>query len=1277
MKRIITFVLALSMILSILPIVSFAEESKVSQDMSTYGLEENPLVFTKDTKYLTYEVEDYPKEGYNYREGVTPEGASGSAFTVDSGIVVDGKSIGNQAADGDLIPYRLHIKVEEYTKLKIFVRAYTPRDDSKAYFRCSINDARTVQRAQYVVSGPKTWGWVLCETYELTPDRVHAFNFHFVGSGAYFDKFFITTDLLFTPKGMGDEFHQVKLGEDTTNYETFKYPLPPFTPKKTRPRVWMDDERIEFVKANLEHPENQPRYAQVLKHASTTPKDNTYTSMGPYIWCNAFLAALYKDETNARKAVDGIFKTMRQESGMVADKISKSSQQEIATQMTTLAIVYDWCNFVITDEEKLELIGYMLYFGGQLEHPYPTFSTIGRNNGHESEGDIFSALFSCAIAIYEDYPEMYNVVGGLIFEEMLSTRNVFYENKHHGQGAHYKGGRMAHELELITLMEYGVAKGLFAGEPDACLMDYVLGLNPDGDVFKNGDTGRSTGKTVFSTTLKTLFGYGNYFKNPYLKDLWYTSAPNPPFGYTISGLSDVKFLLLNDPSVERRSYKELPLTIYNGDKSGMMYARTSWDKGGNAISNQMQVRLNMETMYSGGHDHLDTGHFDIYYKGDLALDSGHYGTEPYIDANGNLESRAGMGSLHQGSWYARTIAHNCMLLYDPNETWTRWSTSKVNEGGQRVPDNIGESLEIYKEEGKTAEILGADYGDDMWAPSFSYMKGDLTKAYSSNKMEQYTRSFVFLNFFDEVYPGALIVFDRMVSKNPEFKKTWLLHTQQEPIVNGNTAIADKTEEGDNGRIINTTLYPKADNVELTTIGGPGKEFWHSGWNWYAVHKHESKDYGEWRLEVSPKKASAEDCFLNVIHVTEASDEIKPLQAELIEAGEFLGAKIKDRVAFFSKNEGRYNGEINFELTGDENYEILFTDVREGQWIIYKDGKELTRAIATTNGGDFSFKGTAGKYRVVKNKRSDASFTRDMDYKKYVKDLGSDYTYLTFNGVTTDIPYLIENDTIYVDSLGIARASNGRAEIKVDKIVFYGHKDATKEVLLTSDKLRVSDGRYLIDWKELESFYFLNYEIFRGFIHNLKGGLDVVGVEYLREEDMAYVVGIEQDDESYTPEYPTRYAVDKDSISMWQIELVGGNLTFTFDRPYTIGEIDIMWSKVRAHDMKLETSMDGENWTTVYDRMTPICESRTDYQKLKLDKVTTAKYARLTGRGNSANGTWFGIYEVRFPVPHEEWLASEEEGRNAEKEDGADGSSEDVFIEEEEEEISEDSEEIEE
>ena len=73
---------------------------------------------------------------------------------------------------------------------------------------------------------------------------------------------------------------------------------------------------------------------------------------------------------------------------------------------------------------------------------------------------------------------------------------------------------------------------------------------------------------------------------------------------------------------------------------------------------------------------MDLGHFSIYYKGHLALDSGIYQGK---DADN------GWGKENYVNYYSRTIAHNSLLIYDPDEPkpvggWKE--KAKARDGGQ-------------------------------------------------------------------------------------------------------------------------------------------------------------------------------------------------------------------------------------------------------------------------------------------------------------------------------------------------------------------------------------------------------------------------------------------------------------------------------------------------------------------------------------------------------------------------------------------------------------------
>ena len=75
-------------------------------------------------------------------------------------------------------------------------------------------------------------------------------------------------------------------------------------------------------------------------------------------------------------------------------------------------------------------------------------------------------------------------------------------------------------------------------------------------------------------------------------------------------------------------------------------------------------------------------------------------------------------------------------------------------------------------------------------PDYTLLQGDLTAAYSA-KVRGVTRSFVFLNLKNERVSAALVVFDRVVSADPAFRKFWLMHTLEEPRLAGTRATVER------------------------------------------------------------------------------------------------------------------------------------------------------------------------------------------------------------------------------------------------------------------------------------------------------------------------------------------------------------------------------------------------------------------------------------------------------------------------------------------------------
>ena len=253
-------------------------------------------------------------------------------------------------------------------------------------------------------------------------------------------------------------------------------------------------------------------------------------------------------------------------------------------------------------------------------------------------------------------------------------------------------------------------------------------------------------------------------------------------------------------------------------------------------------------------------------------------------------------------------------------------------------------------------------------PEYSYLKGDITKAYTS-KVEDVRRSFVFLNLDNETHPAALIVFDHIVSADPSFRKYWLIHSIEEPRTGATDFTVARTKDGDTGKLHCNVLLPEKDDVNVEKIGGPGKEFWVFGENYpnaATTRPDPCNERGEWRVEVTPKNPAKENVFLNVMQMTDNSQEELPVVR--IDGEDVVGASIADRVVVFSRDGKTLDGKVVFEIPSScpASVKMLVTDLLPGTWQIRKDGKIVIPALpAGSEDGALYFEAAPGSYELYR------------------------------------------------------------------------------------------------------------------------------------------------------------------------------------------------------------------------------------------------------------------------------------------------------------------------
>lgn len=839
------------------------------------------------------------------------------------------------------------------------------------------------------VDGVPQYEWRKVGVYNnLSAGTKHNFRFYPREAGSKIDKVLITNLTNRRPVGMGEL-------EATDMLPAGKYPVPEILPPAGQhPRLYFTAEDIPAIKANLDKQQNakaKTEFESLLaketdgKLAESLLENYTNynaATMG-IIEAYAFQYALYGDEVYGNKAKHAILNFM-------ATITFDPKQQDITRQMGHViflgAQVYDWC-YDLFEENELELItAKSEEIASQMEVGYPPKGQ-GAVCGHGGEAQILRDLLGFAIATYDERPDIYNYIGGRFFSEFITPRNYWYESATHHQGDAYGSYRYYWEV-VAQAMLYRMTGGdnhggveVFNSTQADVPYFWIYTRRPDGQMLRTGDCYNEGGSrgVYWNAYVDPMFMASNFYGDAILKGEYEIENPDGNFSYGTTTRSPVVYLLFNSPDLTGVQDKSaLPLTRYFGSPNGMMVARTGWDvnAASPAQSSDVVAMMKIGERWGANHHHLDAGNFQLYYKGILASESGYY--ESY-------------GTLHDQNYNKASIAHNVLTIYDPNEKFGAFTgvdkngttvsfPNGVNDGGQRRPGGEPATMQIWSNGAyDTGKVLDHAFGPDETAPEYTYIKGDITQAYNSGKASNVTRSMAFLPLEDANYPAMMVVMDKVTSTNAAFQKKWLLHTQQEPEINGNTAIVKRDTDGYNGKLTVQTLLPE--DASVTKIGGEGKQYWvgnqagdfeNDGYNFDTltpVSPTSSIEAGWGRIEVSPSAANRSDTFLNVLAVSDADNTAAPLDSKLIRGTNLVGVQTAGKALLFadtdtpSSAKNRVQETAAFTLAGDGTQDILVMGVEAGLWNVTVNGETRTYT-ATEDGGTLYFTGDAGAYTLA-------------------------------------------------------------------------------------------------------------------------------------------------------------------------------------------------------------------------------------------------------------------------------------------------------------------------
>ncbi len=1022
-------------------------------------------------------------------------------------------------------------------------------------------------------------------------------------------------------------------------------------PEGMHPRVYFNKNDIERIKADATHPQNQSAYERLLldiadkgdgKNKGTGDNLNDIT-MG-IIQSKAFYYAVWGDESIGREAVS-MMKNFLETANYAGSEYNSQG-----FLVFTIGAVYDWCYPLLNDDDKVYLQDMGVKVAASMEIGYPP--EIGSViYGHSAEAQLMRDQFAFALAVSDERKDIYQNIAGRFFADVVDARKFLNEGESSPFGPSYITYRFQWEM-LATYMlgALGFEKPFGEGQEEV-LLNFLYTRRGDGQYLRDGDhTANNYVEGTYDTRgTRAFFLAGNYWKNPYLKGEAMRQNPGLKVS-SVTGnqsLGPVEFLCFNDPNVGYKSMKDLPLSTYLPAPKGGMIARTGWADGYDSPA--VVAEMSIDEYWTQGHQHLDAGEFEIYYKGALATDTGYYQAGRNGDKAKN-EGNTVYGTVHFHNYQRRTIAHNCMTVFDPNEPLSNYN-GYANDGGQLY--HGGEKLRLSmreymagEEELHVAKVLGHEFGEDLIQPDYTYLKGDLQKAYG-DKVPEYERSFMFLNLKNTEHPAALIVFDRVVSKDKSFEKKWILHGLEKPEVSGSRTIFKDTRNNYNGTLTVDTILPSSDNLKINTVGGEGQEYLVNGVNYWAeILPKRLNEGGGYRIEVSPKAESEEDLFLNVLQVSDTDKNLTPLVSEKIDSETHVGVKISDRVVLFGKGRDRVKDTVSFNISSEGWYKITVADLKEGKWQVTKDGTPLTQIVSTQDGGVGSFEGAMGSYSLT--------YLGEGGEKIFTKTPlpHSDGINIKVNNIHIycDVEPTIINSRTMVPLRAIFEALNSKVTwdeatktatgISSDGLTTVQITNGSnigivngKEVYLDSPAV-ILNGRFLVPARFVsESLGALvswdDYSKTVGIVSNAPGSLGNASSD-ADFEGAVKVLNVTESSNNGAGDV-IENSIDGNLGTAWSVNGSDGEAWGIYEllEEAEIKKVIAAFKKgsERKYTFSIAVSLDGINYENIITNAQSSGKSE-EYETFDVTTVKKAKYVKFIGGGSDAN-SWNNIYEIVF------------------------------------------------
>ncbi len=623
------------------------------------------------------------------------------------------------------------------------------------------------------------------------------------------------------------------------------YKKPYITPPDEHPRVMFRQSDKKRIVENFSHIENHRAYElwqRICKKDFRQFYDDIAVGRYNLMVCfmiesKAFEAWVEDDAEKARDIIDNTKKIVERFS--IDRNINLMLCRHTGHMVFVVSLLYDWLYKYLSEEEKQFFITKCEQFlEAGMEVGYPPVKQRNTHS-HSHEAQYLRDMLAFSIATYDERPDIYDFVVGRIIDNLVPFYKFSFSCGLHNQGPSYGGYRQVSALWAQLLFYQMSGQRIF----DECVENadgYHYLTRADGESLRigndcNDDKGGGhvvkhpfTIVNFFAAAMTGNAHYKKYFLENYrdevmvpthystdlYKDTTYGEGLYSPVVHLVFNLIAPSFTPA--PYEKARHFKyPAGTTIYKDEEKNTT------------------VYMKIGELWCQGHEHYDTGDFQIYHNGILASSSGAY---------------YWYGCEHFYNYDTVTSSHNCLTIRDPEVktlgSITEWGKTfdLINDGGTRRPVpttdyNLEPDLAAaWQRDCQMAKVISHTETEDKVE-----VVGDLTTAYS-HTCDKIIRKMTFLP--NEGTNGVFTVEDEVTAKSEEFIKCFHIHMMEEPQIDGN--VITITHKG--GKLRCTVLEPQ--NASITAIGGGDNRFTTVGIP-VPSDKTENRECGWGKVIVSP------------------------------------------------------------------------------------------------------------------------------------------------------------------------------------------------------------------------------------------------------------------------------------------------------------------------------------------------------------------------------------------------------------------------------------------